>query len=400
MKKVSKVSNSKSLYTILESKNNIAYVSFASGKKALVNTKTHEIITKIDDYINCKAYGRFCLLEKKIDNTRKTVTIYDTLNEKMIADGWEFVKTLDRGDEIKVLKSTLDGKLHIFFESIYDDVFDMPFDSVEEIENDGHFIYYVLTTNGKKLIFQSSYGFNSKLWPKEYDNIEKVGTIIVFTENGKKSFTFSIEYSVIDGDFDSITVDSNNDSIVYCKKDGRIKIYTSKKERLLLDTTYYDDVKYISVKEYSVPCGYYSKRYGNYCFKTVKDGKVGILNIDCGFSDEHLFTIEVLTPCLKEIRELGDDKWLLIEDDKNKGLLSYFEDYGYDLCPILECDDIVLFGGDYCGLIKNGRCDIVKMTNQGCASYLVPHCEMASSQYKDGNIVYNKMVNMELLCKA
>ena len=90
MKKTSAIVKEKNTYEIDVLINNTAYIKSVTGKTGLLNIKTNQIIGDMDDYYTIyDTHGKFYYQEKTIEesneknnwNKRKTVRIFDALNE-------------------------------------------------------------------------------------------------------------------------------------------------------------------------------------------------------------------------------------------------------------------------------------------------------------------------------
>ena len=123
MKKTSTIVKEKNTYEIDVFINNTAYIKSVTGKTGLLNIKTNQIIGDMDNYHTIyDTHGQFYYQEKTIEKsseennwtTRKTVRIFDALNERILVDGFEVVKEFSSQYDLTALKSPIDGKLHLF----------------------------------------------------------------------------------------------------------------------------------------------------------------------------------------------------------------------------------------------------------------------------------------------
>lgn len=258
MKKTSAIVKEKNTYEIDVLINNTAYIKSVTGKTGLLNIKTNQIIGDMDDYYTIyDTHGKFYYQEKTIEesneknnwNKRKTVRIFDALNERLLVDGFEVVKEFHSYD-LTALKSPIDVKLHLHDRYACrkpTNIFDMPLDDIEFLFSKYNDIYLVVTINGKKgLYFHNCYDKTpSLITPIEFDNIEKLHNIIVYTKNNKKYFVcIDDKEDKKSGTFDEITLDENNKNIAYCKKGNQIYVYNTEAQELLLSTDA-DEIKYM-----------------------------------------------------------------------------------------------------------------------------------------------------------
>lgn len=396
MKKTSTIVKEKNTYEIDILINNTAYIKSVTGKTGLLNIKTNQLIGEMDNYYTIyDTYGKFYYQVKKIKETskennwksRKTVRIYDALNEKILVDDWEVVKEFSAGYELTVFKSPVDGKLHLFDRHAcrkQTNIFNIPLDDVEILYSEHNDTYLVVTVNGKKGLYHNN-RYNvvpSLVTPIEFENIEKFPNIIVYTKNNQKYFVCTGEDEKTSSNFDTITIDKNNKNIAYCKKGDKIYIYNTEAQELLLSTDS-DEIKYMYKKGNS-----YNDCHGEFFFKITKNGKHGIIsseiNNEICKAGTGAKVSTLLPPNYDEIKTNYGVSYL-----KNDGKIGLFIGNSYHNQVIEpKYDDIDSLGYNYFALYTNGLCDIGKVTPFEPFTPSITSCEIIEDL--DRGLVFKK----------
>ena len=397
MKKTSIIVKEKNTYDVNMLINNTAYVISITGKTGLLNIKTNEIIGEMDNfYITYDAKDKFYYQEKEIEdigesskknnlNSRKIVKIYDALNEKMLVDGWEVVKNFgDHYYGLAAVKSPIDDKIHLFDKDACrkpTNIFDMPLDDVENLYSNYNNTYLVVTMNGKKGLYQTGDKGSSLITPIEFDNIEKMPNIIVYTKGNEKHFVCPAGNRKVSESFNTISIDEWNKDIVYGKKENTTYVYNTTEQKLLLKTDC-DEIKFF-------------RRKGDYCseflFITKKDDKLGLMSsiIDNGirkYSNLEAKGITLLEPNYDKITEDNNGNFYL-EKDKKIGI--FLGDYSYhDNLVNPEYDKIDYLGDSYYALYKGDSCDIGRVDISTPYQPIVTNCQIEADLSR--GVIYKK----------
>ncbi len=393
MKKTSAIVKEKNTYEIDVLINNTAYIKSVTGKTGLLNIKTNQIIGDMDDYYTIyDTHGKFYYQEKTIEesneknnwNKRKTVRIFDALNERLLVDGFEVVKEFHSYD-LTALKSPIDAKLHLHDSYACrkpTNIFDMPLDDIEFLFSKYNDTYLVVTINGKKgLYFHNCYDKTpSLITPIEFDNIEKLHNIIVYTKNNKKYFVcIDDKEDKKSGTFDEITLDENNKNIAYCKKENQIYVYNTEAQELLLSTDA-DEIKYM----YKNGDDY----HGDFFFEIIKNGKYGVISSEINNKIRKAGTgakvSTLLPPKYDEIERARGGLYL-----KKDGKIGLFIGGSYHNQVIEpKYDDIDFLGYNYFALYSNGLCDIGKASSYNPFTPNITNCEIVEDF--DNALTYKK----------
>ena len=405
MKKTSTIVKEKKIYVIGKLINNTAYVKSVTGKEGLLNIKTNQIIGDMDDYYTVwNEHESFYYQEKTIKesdeenncHTRKILRIFDALNEKIIVDGWESIKRFGDYYDLTALKSPIDGKLHLFDRYAYrksTNIFDMPLDEVEELYSKHNDTYLVVTVDGKKgLYHHNCYNkIPSLITPIEFDNIEKLPNIIVYTKNTQKYFVFIGGEGKKSGIFDEITIDDTDRNIVYCKDRNHMYVYNTEARELLLSADV-DEIKYM-YKSGDI----YNDHYGEFFFKIMKNGKYGVISSEIN----NRVSVEgtgakvstLLPPEYDKIERVCGG--LYLKKDGKIGLFIGDSHHNQVIEP--KYDDIESLGYNYFALYTNGLCDIGKASLYHSFKPSITNCEIAKNF--DDSLTFKKDGKYGLLCK-
>lgn len=396
MKKTSTIVKEKNTYEIDVLINNTAYIKSVTGKTGLLNIKTNQIIGDMDNYYTIyDTHGQFYYQEKTIEKsseennwtTRKTVRIFDALNERLLVDGFEVGKKFRNQYDLTALKSPIDGKLHLFDRYAcrkHTNIFDMPLDDIEYLFSEYNDTYLVVTVNGKKgLYYHNCYDKTpSLITPIEFDNIEKLHNIIVYTKNNQKYFECTGRDGKKSSTFDEIKLDDNNKNIAYCKKGNQIYVYNTEAQELLLSTDA-DEIKYM-YKNGDI----YNDYHGDFFFEIMKNGKYGVISSEINNEIRKAGTgakvSTLLPPKYDEIERTRGGLYL-----KKDGKIGLFIGNSYHNQVIEpKYDDIDFLGYNYFALYTNGLCDIGKATSYNPFRTSITNCEVA--EYFDNALTYKK----------
>ena len=396
MKKTSTIVKEKNTYEIDVFINNTAYIKSVTGKTGLLNIKTNQIIGDMDNYHTIyDTHGQFYYQEKTIEKsseennwtTRKTVRIFDALNERILVDGFEVVKEFSSQYDLTALKSPIDGKLHLFDKYAcrkHTNIFDMPLDDIEYLFSEYNDTYLVVTVNGKKgLYYHNCYDKTpSLITPIEFDNIEKLHNIIVYTKNNQKYFECTGRDGKKSSTFDEIKLDDNNKNIAYCKKGNQIYVYNTEAQELLLSTDA-DEIKYMYKNGDS-----YNDYHGDFFFEIMKNGKYGVISSEINNEIRKAGTgakvSTLLPPKYDEIERARGGLYL-----KKDGKIGLFIGSSYHNQVIEpKYDDIDFLGYNYFALYTNGLCDIGKATSYNPFTPSITNCEVAEDF--DNALTYKK----------
>lgn len=394
MKKKSTIIEEKKIYEIDVLINNTAYIESVTGKTGLLNIKTNQIIGDMGNYHTSydkreKLYYQEKLIKedgnKSYWNERKIVRIFDALNEKILVDGWEVIKIFDDYHNLIVVKSPIDGKLHLFDKYACrkpTNIFDIPLDDVEILYSKYNDTYLVLTINGKKgLYHHNCYDeVPSLITPIEFDNIEKLPNIIVYTKNNQKYFVCTDRDGKKSDTFDEIRIDEKSKNIAYCKKENKIYAYDTDLQKLLLSTDA-DSIKYM----YKIDrCD-----YSNFFFEIMKNGKYGV--ICSNITDAKESTL--LPPEYDEIKKVDGILGILyLKKDGKIGLFTGDSYHNQVIEP--KYDYIDFLNHYYFAFYTDGLCDIRKVTPYKLFEPSITNCQIVedldSTLADNGALVYNK----------
>lgn len=396
MKKTSTIVKEKNTYEIDVLINNTAYIKSVTGKTGLLNIKTNQIIGNMDNYYTIyDTHGQFYYQEKTIEKsseennwtTRKTVRIFDALNERLLVDGFEVAKEFRSEYKLTALKSPIDGKLHLFDRYAcrkHTNIFDMPLDDVEFLFSEYNDTYLVVTVNGKKgLYYHNCYDKTpSLITPIEFDNIEKLHNIIVYTKNNQKYFECTGRDGKKSSTFDEIKLDDNNKNIAYCKKGNQIYVYNTEAQELLLSTDA-DEIKYMYKNG-----DRYNDYHGDFFFEIMKNGKYGVISSEINNEIRKAGTgakVSTLLPLkYDEIERARGGLYL-----KKDGKIGLFIGNSYHNQVIEpKYDDIDFLGYNYFALYTNVLCDIGKASSYNPFTPSITNCEVA--EYFDNALTYKK----------
>ena len=396
MKKTSTIVKEKNIYEIDVLINNTAYVKSVTGKTGLLDIKTNQIIGDMDNYhiiydtLGYLYYQVKTIKESDAENNchkRQLVRIFDALNEKIIVDGWEFIKTFGDRYELITVKSSIDGKLHLFDKYACrksTNIFDMPLDNVEKLYSEYNDTYLVVTVGGKKGLYHHNCcnEVPSLITPIEFDNIEKLPNIIVYTKNNQKYFVYTGSEGKKSVTFDEITIDEKNNNIVYCKKNDKVYAYNTKAQELLLSADV-DEIKYM-YKNGDI----YNDHYGDFFFEIMKDGKYGVISSEINnqiFRKGTGAKVSALLPPKYDEIKRKNSVFFLKKDDKI-GLFIGNPYHNKVIEP--QYDEIDFLGYGYFAFYSNGNCDISKAASYNSFTPSITNCEIAENF--DNVLTYKK----------
>ena len=258
----------------------------------------------------------------------------------------------------------------------------MPLDDIEFLFSKYNDIYLVVTINGKKgLYFHNCYDKTpSLITPIEFDNIEKLHNIIVYTKNNKKYFVcIDDKEDKKSGTFDEITLDENNKNIAYCKKGNQIYVYNTEAQELLLSTDA-DEIKYM----YKNGDDY----HGDFFFEIIKNGKYGVISSEINNKIRKAGTgakVSTLLPPKYDEIEIARGGLYLKKDGKI-GLFIGGSYHNQVIEP--KYDDIDFLGYNYFALYSNGLCDIGKASSYNPFKPNITNCKIVEDF--DNALTYKK----------
>ena len=333
MKKTSTVIKEKNTYKINALINNTAYIESVTGKSGLLDIRTNQIIGKMDNYTTFyDTRNGFYTQTKEIEkpnmkNARDytyTIRIYDALQENLIVDNWEIIKSFEFHCNIVALKSPIDNKIHLFDRDTFrksTNIFNIPLDNVEEFYEHYNEKYLIVSQNQKKGIYKKCEGLTAQI---EFDDIELMYNIIVYTKNNGKYFMYKDERNgeKISDKFDTIMVDKNNHNIAYCTKDNMTYVYNTYSQELLLQIDC-DEIDYI----------YNNSQFndvdatnGEFFFRIKKDEKYGLISakIDGTIRRKQGISIvsNLLPPIYDEIKKGKNNTNLYIKKNGKFGVFT------------------------------------------------------------------------------
>lgn len=266
MKKNTKIIKMNNPYEIAVIIDNTALVNSLDGKFGLMNIKNNKIIDTFENYDTVYDIDRkFYIQQKSDENTSmpqkyKKIRIYDTEKEKFIIENYKLINVLYNS----IYLYSDGNENHIFDPRYYrknNDSINDVYESVEEFEKNYYGEYLIVTKNEKKGIYKIGKGL---IVPCVYDEISKNDYTIIYNKD-KKQFFSNIEFSNISSEYDLITEDKIN-SVIYCKKDNIISIYSQITKRKISDFCC-DEIKYIRL----------NREDNLYIYR--KDNKYGIVHI-------------------------------------------------------------------------------------------------------------------------
>ncbi len=386
MKKTSIVVKEKDSFEIDILINNTGYIKSVTGKTGLLNIKTNEIIGEMDNYYTIyDSNNEFYYQEKTIEESskennwesKKTVRIYDAQKEKMLVDGWEVVKTFGENYQLCAVRSPIDGKIHLFdgYACRKDtNIFDMALDDVELLYSQYNDKYLVVTINGKKGIYHNNcYDKTPSLITEiEFDNIEKLSNIVVYTKNNQKYFICDDDKDEkMSLEFDEITLDESKKYIVYCKKGNRTYVYNTNSQELLLNEEC-DDIKYLCFRGEND----YNPYYGKFYFIITKNNLKGLVEAETIRNNNEIITGKTsLLPANYDDIEYSYDVFYPKKDGKT-GLFKQCN--RQNVFVEADYDEITDLGHSMYALCYGDRCDIYKIVNE--LDRLIKNCKLISSQ--------------------
>ena len=283
----------------------------------------------------------------------------NNVEEKIIAEGW-ILKQEYTNAGLKLYQSPWDGKYHIY-DDYAEELLDKAFDRIENVFSNYNNIYLVVTLNGKQGLYHySNYkkgkGFMTKI---EYDYIESLSTLLVFTKEGKKRFAYVYDEEKLSEEFDDITMDENHKNLIYCKKENTIHVFDTRKQDFLFSmnveelSNLYENTFWIFTNNH---------RLNEYLFKTKKDGQYNLTKVRIECEGENKKNVEIQTLPKEEYCEVYK-----LEKDGKQGLY----DPARDIKIEAVYDKIVsLCRPNAYALFHDGVCDIGRITSKGFVPYI------------------------------
>lgn len=323
--------------------NKTALVTSNRGISGLYNTNTKTFIGELDAYKNYYSKRSNVIWQiKECASGKKLIGIYDTLEEKMIIDGWEYIANNDY-----IITRSPDRKYHLFDSQCFrenNNLLYKPFDEIKSFYKRYGFIYFLVIKDGKKGLYASN-GVEAHLTSIDYDNIEVKKDSIIFTRNNKKRFE-NIETNFTSDWYDELTIDEINPCFVYCTKGKEISVYDKEKNEIILKVncdkmqcfSQLDDNKYI--------------------FVTYKDGNFGLVQSTILYNTDELPQYKtLLEPKYDSITTTGDKSLFYLKNDEKAGLFKILDDE-HNLLMKPSCDNIELIKDDIFAFYKGEHCDI------------------------------------------
>lgn len=388
-------------YEVEEVIGDIAVISTEDQcKYGLANLKTHEIIIEpYECHVESDKDGKWIILTKEYYSSgdynfllsKPNVTIYDVLEEKIIVDGWEAEQRHagQKDGVIYVLKSPESGKMSLFNtkeKRAPHNLFDVQLDSAKLLCICGTDRYLIIEIGSKKGLYYSSVtSEDSKMVaPIDYDDIYLSyhhKSIVIFENNGKKSFASLSDVSQIKGEFDEIV---NNDKLIFCKKGAEIYVYHNKTKELLIQTTA-DDIKCLHSDVVTPENDGYCNSAENYFFEMTTKGHASLMHIGISHTsngENKIFRNPLLLPEYDSItyrpsKIKGRYRFYTKKEDQNGVLI-----WDKNRSPIhiqRKCDRIEALDENLYAFYKSGKCDIVEITS-------LDH----NTIYRNCNIISNK----------
>lgn len=402
MKKRSVVLNEKDLYNIKTLINNTAYIVLPNGETGLLNIRTNQLLGNIDNFKTCytlkdEIYEQIKTVEATDERgSYRVINLYDALEEKWIAEGWGIVSDFLSNYQLCSLKSPSDGKIHFFDLATYrdhKDIFDIACYDVRVLYNYDNTWCFMINCGAEKGLYLRN-GADMGFSMVSCDIIGSLPNIFVFTKDGKCDFIYNTvddikeitDKSIIskkDYRYDNITVDENNNYIIYCQNENGVDVYHTKRRALLC---HYDgdDIKYFGGNEH------YSFRMDkDFYFLTSNNSKFGLVRAST-------FVIQNNDDYMVKTTSLLEEKY---DDIKTEpGAFSFSKDGKVGFLKInpkpemnhfieAKYDKIKELGNGYYALYNDGYCDIVLFKN-GKVSTVVKKCQL--EDIVDDSVIYKK----------
>lgn len=320
MEKTSSIIENKEIYSVENILDDIALINSTSGKSALLNIKTNEIVGSFDNYEtkwNSDSHFYYQVKDVKLDTLidfeGKIIRVYDTLKKESVVDNWLIMNNNRDKFEIMVLLDH-NNKFHIFEEKKYrntNNIFNIGFDYVKDFSSSYSLTHeFIVQNNGKFGLYATNY---SSYIPEKniiYDNIDYLNGLYIYTLNGKK--TFSAENYIVKNNiwFKDIIFDENRDIFYGINDDNSTSVYYRKK--LLFNINGSNKLKFISNQQ---------SKINKFLFLTEKDGKFGIIS----YGNKNMLTESttiktILQPIYDEIT--WSDNTFLLHKNGKMGLMK------------------------------------------------------------------------------
>lgn len=349
--------------------------------------------------------GSFCYQEKEKEELnrenkriqKKTVTIYDEQQNKIIIENWEIVGKFGHAQhygyedeaELLAVKSPVDGKIHLFDSDAYKgdtNIFDMALDDVKLLYKDNHDTYLVVTINGKKGVYRQHKKPNiaspNLITPIEFKNIKKFPNIIVYTSTnmytGADQEYFIYDYEKgkvrkngkVDLEFGQITLDEKCEDIVYGKKDSRTYVYNTKIQKLLLDEEC-DDIECLHFGRQSES---YSTCCDMYHFAITRNNLKGLLEVKITqLYEKNGIKKKLLLPTKYDEIEYSDSEYAFYP--KRNGMVGLcIQRYGRNFFVEADYNKVIKICKDSYALYCGDRCDIYEFGPE--SGHLIKNCQI------------------------
>ena len=370
-------------YSIENQEHNTAYIKLSNGLSGLYNTKTNQVIKKLDystKILRERIHYRYLYFLMN----GSTISIYDPRKEEFLVEDWKLIKVMDSSYQLILLQSPLDGTYHLF-----DDGIESPFiDNIEHIKtlyNTSWLAYYSITIHGKQGLYLYTRDYKTFISPIEYDDINLVmdtrlrfGTII-YQKGSNYHFAYLNTPDVLSIPYEKITIDKNNNPFLYGKRGNNMDVYDLK-ERTLLTSIATEEMECLCSREEPEDEPIYE-----YYFKTKQEGKYGLCMIKPG--SNHVYSI-----LDHEYDEMYmENNRIILEKEGKKGLYDCLHKH------LIEAnyEKIEPLNQNYIKLCRNGLWTIVQI-NLWEMKNVVEDVEILNSL--DENIIlYHKNGKMGLV---
>ena len=265
--------------------------------------------------------------QTRVDGDEKYISIYDTIEEKYLANNLLYVCEIGN---VIILKDPKTQKYHLFNKTRYREeqsIFQNAHDEIQILTvGFEHKKVLSLSLNGKKAL----YSFNDGLiTPYEFSNIESIGDIIVFTCGNKKYF----ELSPFSSDskksalYDEIWCEPilhySSERLIYCKRGLVTDVYYANISSIrphfeLAMTVPFEDIKYIGRLRTK---GLLNSSY-KYVFETTTEGKKGLIssNQDKWGSSNNVYR-NIVGPRYISIKKIDSGNIVPKQDTENRDII-------------------------------------------------------------------------------
>ena len=368
-------------YEIKRIINNTAYLESSFGKNGLFNINTRQLIGDLDFYnTSFDEDGKFYFQEKTINenpnkdinNSLNTIRIYDALEEELLLDNWK-IKFKFPNYYLVAVESPYNKKVHLFdINTCREDIniFYKPLDGINLLYQQYNDILLVLKKGEKKgLYYHNHYRrISSIIEPIEFDSIEKLSKVIVFQKNNQKLFIYTNEFNNKSETFDDITIDKENDDILYCKKGKEIFVYNINIKKLILKVEA-NQINYIHMDFNNHLCDIFY-------FDVVKNNKHKLIssnpNVIFSSEEKYLKGINIFDSDYDGIMKIHGG--VVLKEQEKYGLFVFNSVDSQLIKP--RYDKIEYLINDYYALYTNDYCDIGKVLPNCLFEPIITKCKI------------------------